>query len=143
MEDADIAIVAYGSVARPSLNAVKHARGIRDDRMLPKVKMIKDLFKRGVGEMIHTDYSHLKVGLVKIDTVWPFPEKLLKQVTKGVDTVIVPEMNVGKYCREVQRVLKDKNVVSMPKCGGNIHTPMEILDEILKMAGLEKKKVGR
>lgn len=143
MEDAEIAIVAYGSVARPSLNAVKHARGVKDDRMLPKLKIVKDLFKRGVGETIHTDYSHLKVGLVKIDTVWPFPEKLLRQITRRVNTVIVPEMNMGKYCREVQRALRDKNVIPMPKCGGNIHTPTEILDEILREAGLTGKEAGR
>lgn len=140
MEDADVAIVAYGSVARPSLNAVKHARGIKDSRITPKLKVIRDLFKRGVSETFHTDYSHLKVGLVKINAVWPFPEKLLKQVTDRVDTVIVPEMNIGKYTREIERVLKDKNVVPMSKCGGDIHTPTEILDKILEVTGLEGKE---
>lgn len=139
MEDADVAIVSYGSVARPSLNAVKHARGIKDDRLAPKFKIVKDLVKRGVKKTIETDYSHLKVGLVKINTVWPFPEKLLKQVTQRVDTVIVPEMNVGKYSREVERVLKDKRVISMSKCGGEIHTPIEILDKILEVTGIDEE----
>lgn len=139
MDDADIAIVAYGSVARPALNAVKHARGIKDDRILAKFKIVRDLVKRGVTKTIKTDYSHLKVGLVKINTVWPFPEELLRQATENVDTVIVPEMNVGKYCREVERVLKDKNVVSMSKCGGDIHTPIEILDKILEVTGIDEE----
>ena len=139
MEDADIAIVSYGSVARPAFNAVKHARGIRDDRIAPKLKIVKDLMRRGVRKTFETDYSHLKVGLVKINTVWPFPEKLLKQATERVDTVIVPEMNVGKYSREVERVLKDKRVVSMSKCGGEIHTPIEILDEILEVTGIDEE----
>ena len=138
MEDADVAIVAYGSVARPSLNAVKKARGIKDDRILPKFKMVTDLFKRGVTETMKTDYSHLKVGLVKINTVWPFPEELLRQATQNVNLVIVPEMNVGKYSREVERVLWDKEVIPMPKCGGNIHTPKELLDEILKEVGVDE-----
>lgn len=138
MEDADVAIVAYGSVARPSLNAVKKARGIKDDRILPKFRMVTDLFRRGVTETIKTDYSHLKVGLVKINTVWPFPEKLLRQATEHVQMVIVPEMNVGKYCREVERVLSDKKVIPMPKCGGNIHTPKELLDEILEEVGVDE-----
>ena len=140
MEDADVAIVAYGSVARPSMNAVKHARGIRDDRLGPKIKIFRDILKRGVNKTLHTDYSHLKVGLVKINTVWPFPEELLKQATERVDTVIVPEMNVGKYTREVERALKDKTVISMPKCGGDIHTPTEILDRILEVTGLEEEE---
>ena len=139
MEDADVAIVAYGSVARPSLNAVKHARGVKDVRIGPKLKIVRDLVKRGVQKTIETDYSHLKVGLVKINSVWPFPEELLKQATERVDTVIVPEMNVGKYCREVERVLKDKRVISMSKCGGDIHTPIEILDKILEVTGIDEE----
>ena len=77
---------------------------------------------------------------MKINTVWPFPEELLKQATERVDTVIVPEMNVGKYTREVERALKDKTVISMPKCGGDIHTPTEILDRILEVTGLEEEE---
>ena len=138
MEDADIAIVAYGSVARPAMNAVKLARGVRDERLLPKLKIFRDIFRKGVQETIHTDYSHLKVGLIKINTVWPFPEELLKEAARDVHTVIVPEMNVGKYCREVERVLKDKTVIPMSKCGGDIHTPSEILDEILKEVGVDE-----
>ena len=139
MEDADVAIVAYGSVARPSLNAVKHARGIKDDRFMSKAKIFKDFFKRGVSETLSSDYGHLKVGLVKINTVWPFPEELLKQATKHVETVIVPEMNIGKYSREVERALKDKKVIPMSKCGGDIHTPTEILDKILEVEGLDEE----
>ena len=139
MDDADVAIVAYGSVARPALNAVKHARGVRDDRIMPKFKMIRDIVKRGVAETMQTDYSHLKVGLVKINTVWPFPEDLLKQVTKNAETIIVPEMNVGKYCREIERALPGKKVISMSKCGGDIHTPTEILDLILAETGIDEE----
>ena len=138
MEDADVAIVAWGSVARPALNAVKKARGIKDDRILPKFRVVKDLVKRGVKETMHTDYSHLKVGLIKINTVWPFPEELLRQAAENVHTVIVPEMNVGKYCREVERALTHQKVISMPKCGGNIHTPRELLDKILEEEGIDE-----
>ncbi len=139
MEDADVAIVAYGSVARPSLNAVKHARGVKDDRIVTKFRIVKDLIRRGFQKTMKTDYSHLKVGLVKINSVWPFPEELLRQATERVNTIIVPEMNVGKYCREVERVLKDKKVVPMSKCGGDIHTPIEILDKILEETGIDEE----
>lgn len=138
MDDADVAIVAYGSVVRPAINAVKLARKVEDDRILPKFRIIRDLFKKGVQETIQTDYSHLKVGLVKINTVWPCPEELLREATKDASIIIVPEMNVGKYCHEVERVLKDKTVIPMSKCGGDIHTPAEMLDEILKEAGVDE-----
>ena len=138
MEDADVAIVAWGSVARPAMNAIKKARGIKDDRILPKFRVVRDLVKRGVKETIRTDYSHLKVGLVKINTVWPFPEEQLRQAIGDVHTVIVPEMNIGKYCREIERALPDKKVISMPKCGGKIHTPKELLDKILEEEGVNE-----
>ena len=138
MEDADVAIVAWGSVARPSMNAIKKARGIKDDRILPKFRVVRDLVKRGVKETIRTDYSHLKVGLIKINTVWPFPEAQLRKAAENVHTVIVPEMNIGKYCREIERALPDKKVISMPKCGGNIHTPKELLDKILEEEGVNE-----
>ncbi|MDY3010951.1 MAG: hypothetical protein SOR93_06745 [Clostridiales Family XIII bacterium] len=138
MEDADIAIVAYGSVARPAADAVKLARGIKDERILTKLRVFRDLVKRGVPATMRTDYSHLKVGLVKVNTLWPFPEEELKRAARNTELVIVPEMNVGKYCQEVERALKDKHVISMPKSGGDIHTPHEILDEILKEAGVHE-----
>lgn len=138
MDDAEVAIVAYGSVARSALNAVKMARGVRDDRLSSKMKVVRDLFRKGVNKTLYTDYSHLKVGLVKINTVWPFPEELLKEATKDVKLIIVPEMNVGKYCCEVARVLGGKKVVPMSKCGGDIHTPTEIRDKILEEAGIDE-----
>lgn len=138
MEDADVAIVAYGSVVRPAVDAVKMARKVEDDRIMPKFRIIRDLIKKGVQETMQTDYSHMKVGLVKINTVWPCPEELLREATKDAKIIIVPEMNVGKYSREIERVLKDKKVIPMSKCGGDIHTPSEILDEILKEAGLDE-----
>jgi 2-oxoglutarate ferredoxin oxidoreductase subunit alpha len=139
MDDADVAILAYGSVARPAANAIKLARGVKDDRIIGKCKTIlKDLFKRGVPATIQTDYSHLNVGMVKINTVWPFPEKALIQATENVDLVIVPEMNMGKYCREIERALKGKSIIAMSKIGGDIHTPHELLDEILKEVGVDE-----
>lgn len=138
MEDAEVAIVAYGSVVRPAIDAVKKARKVEDDRVSTKFKILKDIFVKGIPETVETDYSHLKVGLVKVNTVWPCPEELLKEATKDAKIIIVPEMNVGKYVNEVQRVLKDKKVIPLSKCGGDIHTPNEILDEILKEAGIDE-----
>ena len=138
LDDSDTAIIAYGSVGRPAMNAVKLARGVKDDRIGTKIKFVKNIFTKGVPAAIRTDYSHLKVGLIKINTVWPFPENELRRLTKDVKTVIVPEMNIGKYYREIERALRDKTVISLPKCGGELHTPHEILDNILKEAGVSE-----
>ncbi|MBQ3185047.1 MAG: 2-oxoacid:acceptor oxidoreductase subunit alpha, partial [Firmicutes bacterium] len=47
MEDAEVAIVAYGSVVRPAINAVKKARKVEDDRVTTKFKILKDIFVKG------------------------------------------------------------------------------------------------
>ena len=136
LEDSDIAILAYGSVGRPAMNAVKLARGIKDDRMRTKLNFVKHFLRKGPPAVLQSDYSRLRVGLIKINTVWPFPEDEIIRLAKNIDFIIVPEMNVGKYCREIERVLHDKVVISLPKLGGDIHTPNEILDALLKEVGI-------
>lgn len=138
MDGADIAIIAYGSVARSAMNAVKLARGIKDDRIFPKLKLFRDLFTKGLTTTKNTDYSHLQVGLVKINSVWPCPDEKIREMAEDAHTVIVPEMNIGKYVREIQRVLPDKNIISMPKLGGELHSPDEILDRILEEVGIDE-----
>ena len=64
--------------------------------------------------------------------LWPFPDDKLRELTKDAELILVPEMNMGKYSREIERVLKDKKVISIPKCGGDIHTPKELLDIVLR-----------
>lgn len=132
MEDADIAILAYGSVSRPSLSAVRSAKGIKEeaDEKEGKFRFIKRLLRK---KMIYENpYSHLNVGLIKINTVWPFPEKEIRRLAEKCRYVFVPEMNIGKYYKEVERCLKHCKVISLPKIGGEIHKPAEILEAIAK-----------
>jgi 2-oxoglutarate ferredoxin oxidoreductase subunit alpha len=104
LNDADIAVVSYGIEARISLDAVIKAR------------------KEGI-----------KAANVKLTTVWPVPSRLLEDISERVKTIIVPEMNLGKYFREVQRVCRGKTrLVSMPKNRGQPHTTEEILNVIRK-----------
>lgn len=109
MEDADMAIIAYGSVVRPGITAMDMARKEKD----------------------------MKLGVLKVNTVWPFPEKAILRAAQKCRTVFVPEMNMGKYCREIERCLKKTKVISLPKNGGEIHNPKEILQAIYKEAGYE------
>jgi len=101
-EDMAIGVVAYGSVARTALAAVKRAR----------------------------QEGH-RAGLLKLNILWPFPDRSLKQLLRQCTIVIVPEMNNGKIVREVQRLTAPhQNVVSLPKLGGELHTPDDILAAI-------------
>ncbi len=100
LEDADVAIISYGITARASLAAVKTAR------------------KQGY-----------KVGLLRLKTIWPFPDAIVKHVGMRVKKVIVPEMNLGQIVREVQRVTKT-DVISLSKVNGEVITPEELLQAI-------------
>jgi 2-oxoglutarate ferredoxin oxidoreductase subunit alpha len=102
-EDADVLIVSYGAPSRSVITAVKKAR------------------KGG-----------FKAGFIKLETVWPFPEDMLRDVSKNAHRVIVVEMNLGQIFYEVQRVLKNHKVELLPKIGGEMHKPDEILRIIKK-----------
>jgi 2-oxoglutarate ferredoxin oxidoreductase subunit alpha len=77
-------------------------------------------------------YSHLNMGMIKVNSVWPFPEEEIRRLAKNCKYVFVPEMNVGKYVREVDRCLKNSKVISLRKLGGDLHTPTEILESIAR-----------
>jgi 2-oxoglutarate/2-oxoacid ferredoxin oxidoreductase subunit alpha len=100
-DDADVVIISYGAPSRSVLTAVKKAR------------------KEGI-----------KAGYIKIDTVWPFPEEKILEASKNAQKVIVVELNLGQVFYEVQRVLRDKDVELLPKIGGGMQLPEEILERI-------------
>lgn len=130
MKNADIAILTYGSTARPARNAVKTAKGIKEDAedRMGKIKLIWRLIKPVKDGK--NPYSHLNVGLIKVNTVWPFPGEEIKRLAGNCKYVFVPEMNIGKYCKEVERCLPLCKVVSLSKIGGEIHKPVEILKAV-------------
>jgi 2-oxoglutarate ferredoxin oxidoreductase subunit alpha len=98
LDDADIAFVTYGATARPAESAMEMAR------------------KNGI-----------KAGLLRLKIVWPFPEKLVTKLSKNIDKIIVPEMNLGQMVHPVREVAcKNCEVVSAPKIGGEMHLPMEL-----------------
>lgn len=104
LEDAETAIVAYGSVARSAKFAVKHAR-----------KLGK------------------KVGLLRLITIWPFPVKRVKQLVERAKRVIVPEMNLGQIALEVERVIGGKaDVIPINRVDTELISPDQILETIDK-----------
>ncbi len=106
LEDAEIAVISYGSSARTSLRAVREAR------------------KLGI-----------KAGMLKLITLWPFYDKIVHEVASQVKGIVVPEMNMGKMVREVERASKGMaEVMPLTKVGGLLHHPDEVLAAIKKMA---------
>ncbi len=107
VEDAEILIFAYGSVARAALVALEKAR------------------QKGI-----------KVGLFRPITLWPFPDRPLREIVERVKKVIVAEMNLGQMLREVERVAcDDVEIRTVLKADGTPITPMEIYKKIEEFAG--------
>jgi 2-oxoglutarate ferredoxin oxidoreductase subunit alpha len=101
-EDAEIALVAYGSVARSARSAVNMAR------------------KKGI-----------KVGMLRPITVWPFPDMAIKELAANVESIIVPEMNLGQIILEVKRAAEGQvDVYGLNRVDGEMITPEEILAKI-------------
>jgi 2-oxoglutarate ferredoxin oxidoreductase subunit alpha len=102
--DAEILVVAYGSVARSARRAVREAR------------------QRGI-----------KAGLFQLVTLWPFPRRLLEPLLQKVRAVLVPELNLGQMSREVKRVNQGMTrVETLNRIDGDLITPEEILERLLK-----------
>lgn len=101
LDDVDVVVVAYGIVARAALSAVRKAR------------------EKGI-----------KAGLLRLITLWPFPEKQVAKVAQEAERIVVPEMNCGQLVREVERAAKETPVSFLGKLGEEPHTPLEILESI-------------
>jgi 2-oxoglutarate ferredoxin oxidoreductase subunit alpha len=105
-EDAEITVIAYGCVARSAKRALREAR------------------EKGI-----------KVGLLKLTTLWPFMRSAVEKVLQVSKVLIVPEMNMGQISREVKRVNRGiAKVFTLNKVDGTIITPAEILSRIEEIA---------
>jgi 2-oxoglutarate ferredoxin oxidoreductase subunit alpha len=94
-------IISYGATARTARHALKLARA------------------RG-----------LKIDLLTLLTIWPFPEALVESMGEQVERLIVPEMNLGQLALEVERMAGRKKVKRVTRANGEMVTPQMILDAI-------------
>ncbi len=98
MEDAEYVIVSYGVSARTSYTAVDDAR------------------KQGI-----------KAGLLRLITVWPFPEKIVRELARKVKGFVTVEINMGQICREVERCAGSTPSVGVGHPGGAIIPPDDVI----------------
>jgi len=102
VDDADIMVCSYGISARISKFAVECAR------------------EEGIN-----------VGMLKLITVWPFPESTIRKLARKVKAFIVPEINYGQIALEVERCAGGAaDTVLVPHMGGGVHSLESILDAI-------------
>ena len=99
LDDADVAIVAFGSTARSAKSAIEALR------------------KEGI-----------KAGLFRPITIWPLAEKQLVDLSYKVHRIVVVEMNAGQYFLEVDRIAgKHCKVEKYGRVNGELITPAEIV----------------
>ena len=105
-KDAEVLIVAIGISERSGTRAVELAR------------------------------SHgVKAGLFRPITLWPFPERQLREAASRARAVLVPEMNAGQLRLEVERILGGKRVEGIDRYNGEPISPLEIaarVDELVR-----------
>jgi 2-oxoglutarate ferredoxin oxidoreductase subunit alpha len=106
LEDTNVAVISFGASARPSFGAVKKARG-----------------------------EGIRAGLLRLRTIWPFPQEEVSKLAEDVDAFIVVEMNVGKMVKEVERVVCGRaDVLSVTKIGGVLPSVDEVYRAIRRAA---------
>ena len=71
----------------------------------------------------------IKVGLLRLISIWPFPEDLLRELSETVEHFIVPELNLGQISLEVERVVK-RPVKGVHHAGGEMIPPERIMEAI-------------
>jgi len=102
LEDAEVVVCSYGISARTALWPVELAR------------------REGI-----------KVGTLRLITVWPFPEERIRQLAERVRAFVVPEINFGQIALEVERCAAGQaEVILVPHAGGDIHDPEKVLEAI-------------
>lgn len=104
IEGADVVVISYGITSRVAQRAVDLAR------------------KRG-----------LRVGKLRLITVWPFPERKIRELAARVKAFVVPELNLGQMVREIERAAAGQaRTIAVPHAGGSVHRPEDILKAIME-----------
>lgn len=111
-DDAEVVVVSYGISSRVAVKGIEKAR------------------EKGI-----------KVGSLRLVTVWPFPDAKIAELAKAVKAFVVPEINYGQIAFEVERCsYGEANVVLVPHGGGGVHNPDDMFHAI-EYASKEKKTI--
>jgi 2-oxoglutarate ferredoxin oxidoreductase subunit alpha len=107
LKDTEIVVVSYGISARTSLWPIEQAR------------------KEGI-----------RIGYLRLITVWPFPEERIRALAKKIRAFVVPEINDGQILREVERCAAGQaQVIGVNQLGGDILEPQQVLNALRAAAG--------
>ncbi len=115
LDDAEIAVLAYGCVARSALRAVRLAR------------------ERG-----------MRVGMLRPACLWPFPQDEVRAIAERVEAIVVPEMNLGQIVGEVERAAAGRTrVVGYSRVDSELIRPEELLPVLQEARSPGSREAGR
>jgi len=113
LDDAEVVVVSYGISARAALWPVEQARS-----------------------------EGIRVGFLRLITVWPFPEERIGQLAKNIRGFVVPEINLGQIRLEVERCAAGRTQTwGVHRPGGDVLEPQRVLNTIRQAAGREVPKI--
>ncbi len=101
IDDADILIIAYGSVSLAAKEAINRLR------------------EEGI-----------KVGLFRPITLWPSPEKRMYELGQKFDKILSVELNMGQYLEEIQRATGRHDIEKLIKVNGRPFSPQDIIEKV-------------
>jgi 2-oxoglutarate ferredoxin oxidoreductase subunit alpha len=104
MEDAEVLIIAYGSVSLAAKEAIRHLRA-----------------------------AGIKAGLFRPITLWPSPAVRIKHWTDKIKKVLCVELNIGQYRDEIQRASSRLDIEGLFKVNGRAISPYEIVEKVKGM----------
>jgi 2-oxoglutarate ferredoxin oxidoreductase subunit alpha len=104
MNDAEIMIIAYGSVSLAAKEAIRHLRN-----------------------------EGIKAGLFRPITIWPSPAEKMKEYADKIEKVLVVELNIGQFHSEVQRATARLDIQGLFKVNGRAISPYEIVNKVKEL----------
>jgi 2-oxoglutarate ferredoxin oxidoreductase subunit alpha len=107
LDDAEGILISYGAPARSARHVVENRR------------------QRGI-----------RLGLLELQTLWPFPAERVREVCSHAKYVLVVELNTGQILQEVKKAVDDSNKVFLAnKIDGTFITPTDIRNVIRLIQG--------
>jgi 2-oxoglutarate ferredoxin oxidoreductase subunit alpha len=115
-EDAEVIVMSYGISSRVALKAITMAKS-----------------------------KGIRVGHIRMITVWPFPETRIRQLAERGKIFVMPELNYGQMYLELQRVVEGRSPTYLvPHGGGTVHDPEVICNKIMEaVESRGQKKEGK
>ena len=110
IDGAEVIVVSYGITSRVAVKAIEMAQA-----------------------------DGLKVGHMRLVTVWPFPEKRIRELAAHVKSFVMPELNYGQMFMELKSAVEGKaNTYLIPHGGGTVHEP-EVIYRKIKEAACQRQ----